>query len=478
MFSAPKETGVLASPTAMREDIFSVVRQFGICALLAMAAPGWLCAQADHKPSPVTLRQAVAIALEKNPQRKAALADGHAASAEIKIARSALLPQLAFTETITRGNDPVYVFGSRLRQQAFTAADFALPVLNTPTPLSNFATRFGGSWNLFDSLATPRGIERAERMKEAAGHELERADQEIIFRVVDAYYAVLLAQKHAEVAEHAVSTAQAILDRSKDRFDSGVVVESDYLSSQVRLAARKEELIRSQNNLALARTQLSTVLGSSGSVEFVAADALAEKMLPGMSLEDVESRAVRERPDLKQIHAQRAAQERGVAMAKSAFGPRVTGFAEWEADNPSFASGGGTNWNAGVEVRMELFQGGAKRAELSHQQALEEKVAAAEEVTTDSIRMEVRRAFYDVDAASREAEVAKSAIAAAQESLRINQNRYDSGLSTISDLLSAEEAARRSQSDYWDTIYRYHTSYASLELAGGTLGPQSPVVAQ
>jgi outer membrane protein TolC len=255
-------------------------------------------------------------------------------------------------------------------------------------------------------------------------------------------------------------------------------VESDYLSSQVRLAARKEELIRSQNNLALARTQLSTVLGSSGSVEFVAADALAEKMLPGMSLEDVESRAVRERPDLKQIHAQRAAQERGVAMAKSAFGPRVTGFAEWEADNPSFASGGGTNWNAGVEVRMELFQGGAKRAELSHQQALEEKVAAAEEVTTDSIRMEVRRAFYDVDAASREAEVAKSAIAAAQESLRINQNRYDSGLSTISDLLSAEEAARRSQSDYWDTIYRYHTSYASLELAGGTLGPQSPVVAQ
>ena len=64
-------------------------------------------------------------------------------------------------------------------------------------------------------------------MKDAAGHQLERTDQEIIFRVVDSYYGVLLARKQLEVAEQSMKTAQAILDRSKDRFESGVVVESD-----------------------------------------------------------------------------------------------------------------------------------------------------------------------------------------------------------------------------------------------------------
>jgi outer membrane protein TolC len=108
---------------------------------------------------------------------------------------------------------------------------------------------------------------------------------------------------------------------------------------------------------------------------------------------------------------------------------------------------------------------------------MQEKVAAAKEMATDAVRLEVRRAYYDLDAARQQIEVARTAIAQSQESLRINQNRYDSGLSTITDLLAAEEATRHSQMDYWEAVYRYHTGYANLELVSGTLNPQSPVVA-
>jgi len=97
-------------------------------------------------------------------------------------------------------------------------------------------------------------------------------------------------------------------------------------------------------------------------------------------------------------------------------------------------------------------------------------------MATDATRLEVRRAFYDLDSARQQVEVARATIAESQESLRINQNRYDSGLSTITDLLAAEEAARRSETEYWEAVYRYHTGYANLELASGTLNPQSPVV--
>jgi len=97
-------------------------------------------------------------------------------------------------------------------------------------------------------------------------------------------------------------------------------------------------------------------------------------------------------------------------------------------------------------------------------------------MATDAVRLEVRRAYYDLDAAGQQLDVAHAAISESQESLRINQNRYESGLSTITDLLASEDAARRTQIEYWGALYRYYTSYASLELASGVLDSESAVV--
>jgi outer membrane protein TolC len=72
--------------------------------------------------------------------------------------------------------------------------------------------------------------------------------------------------------------------------------------------------------------------------------------------------------------------------------------------------------------------------------------------------------------------VARGAVAQAQESLRISRNRYESGLLTITDLLSVEEAVLRTQLDYWNAVARSHTSAAGLELASGTLDLNSTAV--
>lgn len=433
--------------------------------------------QQTSQSAPLTLQQALSIALEKNPARKVALAEKGAASAGADEARSALLPHAGFSEMVTRSNDPVYVFGSKLRQRRFTAADFALKALNTPLPFGNFSTRFDGRWNLFDSFASWHGINRAQRMKEAAVHQLDRAEQEIIFRVINSYYAVLLAQQRLGVAEHSFKTAQAILEQSGNRYRSGVVVESDYLASQVRVAQRNEELIRARNDLAFSRAELATSMGLEAGTELALTETLAEKTFPAISLDDAEKQAVQTRPDLNAMRSQQAAQQQSVAMTKSAFGPRVSAFADWEMDNPTFvAGGGGNNWTAGVELQVDLFTGGAKRAELSRERALEQEAAAATKMTTNEVRLEVRRAYYDFDSARQQVDVARAAVKESQEGLRINQNRYGSGLATITDLLVVEDAARLSQMDYWQAIYRYCTSYAGLELATGTLNPQSPVV--
>ncbi len=442
--------------------------------VLTLAAP--LSAQTAPN-SPLTLQQAVAIALEKNPLRKAAAADTKAASAGVKEARSFLLPHLNFTETATRGNDPVYVFGSKLRQQRFTSDDFTLNRLNTPLPYGNFATRFGGTWNLFDSFASWHGMTRAKQMNEAAAHQLDRTDQEILFRVVQAYYGALLAQKQLGVADHAQQTAKSIMDRSQTRFDSGLVVESDLLSAKVRLAAREQELIRVKNNVALAQAQLNTAMGVPADSPYSAVDSAAERDLPAPVLLDLEKKALTSRPDLKRLDSEQAAQQQSVSIAKSSFGPRVNTFAGWEMDNPTMlAGGGGNNWLGGIELQFDLFQGGAKKAALSRERAISEKIAFLKQAASDRVRLEVRQAYYEQDSSRQQVNVARSAIAQAQESFRINQDRYDTGLITITDLLGAEDAVRRTQADYWSALYQFHISYANLELASGTLTPQSTVV--
>jgi uncharacterized OsmC-like protein len=257
----------------------------------------------------------------------------------------------------------------------------------------------------------------------------------------------------------AEKTAKSIMERSQVRFDTGLVVESDLLSAKVRLASREQELIRARNNLALAHAQLNTAMGVPADSLYQPTDSLADRALAVAPLADQERQALTTRPDLKRIEAQQSAQELSVAIAKSSFGPRLNAFAGWEMDNPTFlAGGGGNNWLGGIELQIDLFQGGAKRAALSRERALAEKIAALKQAANDAVRLEVRQAYYDQDFSRQQVEVARAAISQAEESLCINQDRYDNGLLTITDLLGAEEAARRSQAEYW-------------LLSGGSWGP-------
>lgn len=425
--------------------------------------------------TPITLQQAIQITLERNPLRKAAVADQKAAAAGVKHARSMMLPQVSFSETATRGNDPVYVFGTKLRQQRFTAADFALNQLNTPAPISNFSSRFSGEWNLFDSFASWRNLSRTRFMQQASTEQLERTDQEVVLRAVQAYYGVLLAEKELEVAEQSSTSAQSLLQEAKSRYESGLVVESDFLSAQVNAANRLQALIRAQNGVSLAQAELGTVLGLITQTVFKPAEALTETSFLAPPLSELESTALNTRPDLIRIRAEEAAQEQSVSMAKSSFGPKLNAFASWQTDSQNPFSNAANNWVGGIELKLDLFNGGAKRANLLQQQATQEHVAAGRQAYENQIRLEVRRAYYDFQSTCQQVDVARAATAQAKESLRISQDRYDSGLATMTDLLQIQQAMTQAQTNYWTAVYQSRTSYATLQLANGTLNSQSLV---
>lgn len=449
------------------------IRTLGVV-LLAIAP----MAATAQNPSGMTLAQAVDVALAKSPAQKMALAEHKAAVADVSAAKSGFFPHVSFSESAMAGNDPVFAFGTRLRQGRFTAADFSLNRLNYPDALGDFSARFSGRWTLFDSFSTKLSLQRARWMEQASKHDLDRAGQQTVYATVSAYYTVMFAAKHAQLAEDNVKTAEAVAEQSQSRLEAGTAVEADALSARVLLAQRKQELIRASNDLALAKVQLNTVVGLPADMALEISPALAERTLAAPDLSQLEQSALKNRPDLLSVNAASAAQDVNVSLAKASFGPRLNAIGSWQTDTVNFASNGSNNWMAGAELQIDLFAGGEKLARLRREKAMQDRAAAAKTSAQDNVRLELRRAYYDFDSARQSLEVTRATVSQSEEALRMLRDRYESGLATITDLLRAEDAVRLSRDNYWQSVAHYSTSYAALELAAGTLNSTSPVVTQ
>jgi outer membrane protein TolC len=433
--------------------------------------PGLLVmASAAQTPS-LTLREAIDRALGQNPQTEAAQADVVAADAAAAMVRTALLPRLNFTEDLSRGNDPVYVFGTKLRQQRFAQSDFSLNSLNRPAPTGNFATRFSGQWMLFNWFETQQQIHAAKLGIASARSMTGAVDQSVIFQVVQAYQAELYAQRQLELAHHEQQTAEALLHDAQTRVKAGLAIDSDLLGAQVNLSARQQETIATQGAGETAWAELEAAIGSALDVH-PELKPMGAKTYPEGSLDEDIAAALKARPDLKALAQQTAAQEQAVKAAKSDFFPQVSAYGNWEMDRQTFAGDGGNNWVAGAQLNLDILPLG-KRAHLEQTKAAQQKAAAQERFQRQQIRLAVSRAFTDHQTAERTVATARASMDQSTESLRILRNRYDAGLATMTDLLRAEDAQRQSQNGYWRAAYGNTVAYAELLYATGALTPDT-----
>ncbi|HEY1254835.1 MAG TPA: TolC family protein [Terracidiphilus sp.] len=426
---------------------------------------------AGAQTAQLTLRQAIDRALGQNPEAAVAGADEKAAGASARLARTYLLPQLGFTEDISRGDDPVYAFGMRLRQRQFTQANFALNELNRPQPIGNFSSRFSGSWMAFDSFRTEKAIRSAELMHKSAESSAKAVDQKIILDVVQAYESVLFAERETGVAQHEQETAVALLSTAEDHVKAGLAVESDRMSAEVNAAARKQELIAAQGDQELAWAQLREAMGAPD-LPMTTLRAIEPHNFSSQALDQELATATKTRPDLNALRAAQSAKGALVGAARSSFGPHVSAYGNWEEDRGSLSSSGGNNWVAGVQIGIDILPFG-KRAELARETAMKQRVDAQLASYQQQVRLAVSQAHIHRKTAELSMETARAAMDQAAESLRILRNRYTAGLATITDLLRGEDASRESQSNYWHSVYGNAAAYAELLYATGTLTPDA-----
>ena len=198
--------------------------------------------------------------------------------------------------------------------------------------------------------------------------------------------------------------------------------------------------------------------------------------LPQLSLDALEKEASAARPEARNSRLAEDLARTQTDAARSALRPQVSFRAGFEADRQRFINRGGANWLASIGLRWNLFNGNADKARIEESAQEVERAGADQKRVDSAVRLEVRRAWAGLSAAQQRIEVARAAVAEAEESLRITQNRYGSGLSNVTDLLRTETAVLESRTRYLAAVHDQRVAATMLELAAGRLTADSEVL--
>jgi outer membrane protein TolC len=437
--------------------------------LLLIAAPLW-------SQEPLSLRDAVKQALAGNQAIVAATAGQQAADSKLAQARSGMLPKVNYAETFTRGNNPVYVFGSLLTQNQFTERNFAIGSLNQPDFLNNFQSTVTVDQMLYDAGQTKLAARSAQLAQKLTGEEGRRVRMDVIAGVARAYYGAILAGEALKTAEQAVKSAEADLQRAQAVRDAGMATDVDVLSIRVHLAQVNEHRIRRAADLDVARAALNDALGLPLDAAHRLTTPLAPAAVAAAELAGVEKEAAEARPEARQTRLAVNLAKTQSDAARAAFLPVVSVRGAFEADRQRFVTRAGNNWMAAVSLRWNLFNGNADKARVAEAGHMVRKAEADEVRTTSALKLQVRRAWADLSAAGQRIDAARAAVAESEESLRITQNRYAAGMSNVTDLLRTETAVLETRTRYLAAVHDQRVAATMLEYAAGRLSADSEVL--
>jgi outer membrane protein TolC len=425
----------------------------------------------------LTLRQAVDLALRSNPLVAAADAGEKEADTVIHRAQSGYLPRVQFSESLQRGNNPVFVFSSLLTQRQFGEANFAIGSLNRADAMNNYQSQLTVEQILFDARQTSRSVEAARFTRQMAGEDKRRSHSDIILNVLRDYFGVTLAEKNLEVARQSVESARADLARAESIYQSGRSTQADVLALRVHLASMQEQQIRAANDLDVGRAALNDALGVSLDRTFELTTPLESGFsAPEGTLDEYSSLATHDRPQVRQAELAHRLARTQRQIAGAAYWPQVAFQGVVEADRQNFFGRGGANWFTAVTLRWSLWNGGETKARVAQARFAESRADSLRKHTDSAIHLEVRKAYLDLRAAAQRVEVASAAAAEAEEAHRIIQNRHQAGLITVTELLRSETSLAAARTRRLAAIYDQRVAAAALDHAAGILAADSTLL--
>jgi outer membrane protein TolC len=306
--------------------------------------------------------------------------------------------------------------------------------------------------------------------------ENRKTEMQVIAGVLRSYYSASVAQDRIRVADEALRSAEADLKRAETRLTSGVATNADVMAIKVHVAAMREQRIRRGFELDMARAELNQAMGLPLDTRFDLGTPLKPAISAELNRAAIENEAAASRPETREAQlALKVADEQRKA-ARAALLPEFYLRAGVEADRQRFVTRGGANWLAAAGLRWTLFDGFANHARIDEVRHQTEQRNAQARLADSYTRLEARRAALELESANQRLDVVRAAIAMADESLRIIRNRYESGLTDVTELLRSETALLEARSREIEAVRDQVLAAVAVESARGQLTKNSELV--
>lgn len=403
----------------------------------------------------ITLEQAIVLARRNNRDLQVALLTAERSRAALREALAAEYPNIGVQANFTR-SDSASGELSNARQR---------PLLgDNNTASTSFDSRFEVSYDLFTSGRRGARIQAAEQQARFDQLDLERQLEQVRLDVTNSYYDLQEADSQVEISNAAVRDAARSLEDAQLLEQAGLGTRFDVLRFQVQLANAVQDLTRTRSQQSIARRQLTQLLSLAQRAEVAAADQVEFAGEWNLTLEQSIILALKNRAELEQLLARRNISEQQRRIALAGTSPQVSLFATYDVlgvFNDELGPADGLT--LGARFRWDFFDGGAARARAEQERA---NIAIAETQFADQrnqIRLEVERAYFNLRSNAENIQTAFFAVTQAEESLRLAELRFRSGVGTQTDVISAQTELTRARVNRLRAVLDYNRSLAALQ---------------
>ena len=314
--------------------------------------------------------------------------------------------------------------------------------LNLP---DNYALSARANLPLYAGGRISGQIDAAVESERAAGLELDAGRRALVLETEDAYWRLVTARESERVLREALVAFQAHLKDARNRERFGLAARNEVLAVEVEHERAELRRLRAENAAEMAEANLVSLLQLPPGAVVEPTETLASQPPLLEDLEGLVQQAIAARPEREGLVARARAAEAAVRVARATNRPQLGLSAGYLYANPNrnFVppdESWRSSWDVGVQVSLQVFDGGRSSASVARAQAHVEALRQRLDDVERRIRLEVTGAHLQLRAAHAATRVAEGAVAAGQESRRVSADRYREGVLPSSELLDAEIA--------------------------------------
>lgn len=403
-----------------------------------------------------------------DPQYAAAVADWEAVKTTVPQALGQLLPQLSLSGSRIK-NDMVNEVRTNPNGGRSTQYDF----------ISKSA-----SLNLSQAVIRPQAWLNYTQSKDQvrqADEQLRQAGQDLILRLAQAYFDVLLAEDNVLLAAEQKAAISELLKQAKRYFEGGVGTITDINEAQARYDTTVAQEIAVQNNLEVKIRAIEQLVGKVYRYLAPLGPSLALESPAPVNVEQWLEFSLANNPQLKAREASFDVSEKEVYKNFSAHLPTVDIVASrGRSENPGFTMIDNINWSntVGIQVSMPIFSGGATQGRVNQASALKERTRSELEATKRGVIQSTRQEYLNVVSGVAQVKALEQAVKSNELALYSAKKGQEAGVRTSFDVLNAQQLLFSAKRDLAQERYRYVLSRLKLRAAAGLLAEEDVSLVQ